>query len=81
MRRPTGAGDDAPESTLRGGFRILEHEVGSPMGRHDPRLECHLERSELAGSVLHDFPVAIAPHEDADTRRVHVRARKGKPRL
>ena len=64
--RAARAGDDHLDPALGGGARVVEHAGGSAMCGDHADLERDVELGERMGGGLHDRPVAVAAHDQAD---------------
>ena len=65
--RSPGAGDDAPASPRpAASLAVGEHLVGHPVRGDDVGLEADAELGEGLGGGLHDRPVGVRAHDDAD---------------
>src|SRR6476619_3401455 len=71
MSRSPGARDNASQPTRSCGLGVFVEQIGSAMRRHDERFVSHSEIIELSCCVLHDIPIALAAHGDADERFFH----------
>ena len=66
MRRTARTGDDRANTALVRFFGVVKHVVGHAVCGDDFGLKRHAELFEHFGGLLHDRPVGVAAHEDAD---------------
>jgi hypothetical protein len=71
VRRPAGAGDDAPEPAASRGLGILEEQIRCAVRGNHLALTGYAEIAEPAFSVLHHIPVGVTAHHQPDQRCCH----------
>src|SRR3954447_6023083 len=71
MRRAACTRDDAPEPAARRILRIAEHYLWRAMRGDDFAFVRNAELLQVARSMLHDIPIAVAAHYHANQRFAH----------
>jgi hypothetical protein len=74
VRRTASAGDNRLQPARFGGFSVFEQQIRGTVGRNNAGFKSNAEVFQHARGVLHDFPVAIAPHHDANLNHRKTRA-------
>src|SRR5690606_26163667 len=75
-----GAGADHAQTALGGRPAVVDHLDGHAVRGHDVDLDRDAELGERVGRRLHDGPVGVRPHDDADDRVLaHARSSFGVP--
>ena len=65
-----GTGDNGLDAARACSFGIFKHQIGSAVGGNHAGFESHAELLQKSGGVLHNRPVAVAAHNDADLNHV-----------